>query len=625
MSGFENKEKYYEDLIDEIRADYQKRREERREMESKWKLCAEYLTGSQNGKIGANGEVEDVGRSFFWQANECYNHIAPIMETRISKLHNVNTAISVRPQTSDKEDIEAAKFATRIIRTATNASDLGSLMSRAITWSETTGTAFYKLGWDINLGKIIASEDEKSIKTGDICINVCSPYEIFPDNPKVESMSGQRSIIHAKSYSVDEVELAYGVRVIPEKKENGGGAKKNNLIGSAGKISALFAEEEERENCVTVIERYAMPTKKNPKGRLEIIAGDKVLFVGELPFSKPNGEKFLPFVKQACVEKDTFFGSTIIERIIPVQRAYNAVKNRKHEMLSRIATGIVAVEDGSVDVDSLEQEGLAPGKILVYRQGSEVPRMLEIGKIPTDYYREESNLLSEFTMISGVSELMQYTGIPNNMTSGIAISLLIEQDDSKLLIAASGIRKAMREIGKMILAIYKCMATGLRLDLIAGDSGDVEKKYWTGSDISADDVVFDTESEVINSPSSRKNMIYELLKLGLLTDEKGGITDTNKLKILEILGLGNWESIKSNAELHQKKAAKENIEMEKGREAVVNIYDDHDLHTEEHITMLIGSGLSKKAEQALTAHISDHRSAKIISGAGTEQQELPKI
>lgn len=38
---------------------------------------------------------------------------------------------------------------------------------------------------------------------------------------------------------------------------------------------------------------------------------------------------------------------------------------------------ILCIEDGSVDIDKLEQEGLKDGKILVYRQGSKPPYTLE--------------------------------------------------------------------------------------------------------------------------------------------------------------------------------------------------------------------------------------------------------
>lgn len=96
---------------------------------------------------------------------------------------------------------------------------------------------------------------------------------------------------------------------------------------------------------------------------------------------------------------------SVVERIIPLQRAYNAVKNRKHEFLNRVSVGVMTVEDGSVDTDALAEEGLPPGKVIVYRQGSEPPRMLNAQSVPVDFTYEEERLSSEFITISGVSEI----------------------------------------------------------------------------------------------------------------------------------------------------------------------------------------------------------------------------
>lgn len=43
---------------------------------------------------------------------------------------------------------------------------------------------------------------------------------------------------------------------------------------------------------------------------------------------------------------------------------------------------ILCVEDGSVDLDALEEEPLRDGKVLVYRQGSKPPFILEIPNEP---------------------------------------------------------------------------------------------------------------------------------------------------------------------------------------------------------------------------------------------------
>ncbi len=63
----------------------------------------------------------------------------------------------------------------------------------------------------------------------------------------------------------------------------------------------------------------------------------------------------------------------LVDRLVPLQREYNALKNRKSEFINRLVLGTTFVEDGSVDVDELAEEGLAPGKIVIYRQGSVAP------------------------------------------------------------------------------------------------------------------------------------------------------------------------------------------------------------------------------------------------------------
>ena len=95
-----------------------------------------------------------------------------------------------------------------------------------------------------------------------------------------------------------------------------------------------------------------------------------------------------------------FFGQSMVERAIPLQRAYNAVKNRKHELINRLCGGVLAVEDGSVDTEELEAEGLRPGSVVVYRRGSSPPSMLEQGGVPSALSAEELRLEEEFNVIT---------------------------------------------------------------------------------------------------------------------------------------------------------------------------------------------------------------------------------
>lgn len=84
----------------------------------------------------------------------------------------------------------------------------------------------------------------------------------------------------------------------------------------------------------------------------------------------------------------------LVSFLIPSQRAYNAVRNREIEYINRCSIGILCVEDGSVDVDELCEDGLAPGKVIVYRQGSKAPSQL-LTQMDTEPYTNSAKALYE--------------------------------------------------------------------------------------------------------------------------------------------------------------------------------------------------------------------------------------
>ncbi len=602
--------KYYDDIVQEVKADYSQRREARKSLELQWRLNMNYLLGNQYSEITPSGDIEDYGKQYFWQEREVYNHIAPLIDTRLAKLDNVRAKISVRPKSNDDSDINTAKMSTAILESICEENNFTHIVKEANIWSEVTGTSFYKLVWDSTKGKRIGKNKKgEVIYEGDVEIVVCTPYEIFPDSLNAPNIDACKSIIHARAYPVSQVKDIWGIDVEGED-VNVFTMENSDISGGLGYNACVpnivFNTVKDH---VIVIEKYISPTSDNPQGRLITIAGDKLLFDGDLPYINGSYEnRGFPFVKQQCLgQVGCFFGMSLIERIIPIQRAFNAVKNRKHEFINRIAMGVLAVEDGSVDTDCLEEEGLSPGKILVYRQGSNPPSMLTMGRVPSDFYYEEEKLLTEFVTISGVSELMQNTRTLSSVTSGVAISRLTEQDDTRIALTANYIRDAIKECGRHILRLYKQFAESKRLKRIAGANGDVELIYFNASDISSDDLIFDNESELISSVSNRKNMVLELLKMGVLSDENGKMSRRSKLKILEVLGLGNWEAVRDIDDLHVKKASREN--MNNGNELIASEIDDHELHILEHSRYCISedANLDKNAIDRLVKHIRNHK------------------
>lgn len=604
-----------QEIVSAVLEDFKKRQEARRPVELNWRLNMNFVIGNQFSEISPRGDVEEYGRQYFWQCREVYNHIAPILETRLSKLARVKAQASVRPSSPDDADRASAEVATKLIRAVSADNGFSALMSEANVWSEVTGSAFYKVTWDTQKGMALTADG--TLREGDVKITVCPPFEIFPENIAVAELDAQPSLMHVKVMGVGDVFRIWGKRV-EGRTLNVFSFENADVLGGLGYHATVpKMVTEAREDAALVIEKYEMPSESHPEGRLIIVAGETLVHDGPLPYiNGEDGTRGYPFAKQVCLESlGNFFGGSVVERIIPVQRAYNAVKNRKHEFMNRIAMGVLAVEDGSVDTDALEEEGLPPGKILVYRQGSAPPVMLNAGQVPAEFGREEEKLLNEFVMISGVSEVTTYSQVPSNVASGTAISLLLEQDDTRISLTADSLREAVKRIGRHIIRLYKQFADAPRMKRVVGEGGEVEVMQFRAGDLGSEDVTFDTENEIEDSLSTRRAMVYDLLGLGLFADENGIIPARTKTKLLEILGFGNWEQSRDADEAHLAKAERENFEL-KSRDVVPDPVDDHALHITEHTKLCVSAPCEKneKFRARVTAHINKHKELAALAG-----------
>lgn len=604
-----------QEIVSAVLEDFKKRQEARRPVELNWRLNMNFVIGNQFSEISPRGDVEEYGRQYFWQCREVYNHIAPILETRLSKLARVKAQASVRPSSPDDADRASAEVATKLIRAVSADNGFSALMSEANVWSEVTGSAFYKVTWDTQKGMALTADG--TLREGDVKITVCPPFEIFPENIAVAELDAQPSLMHVKVMGVGDIFRIWGKRV-EGRTLNVFSFENADVLGGLGYHATVpKMVTEAREDAALVIEKYEMPSESHPEGRLIIVAGETLVHDGPLPYiNGEDGTRGYPFAKQVCLESlGNFFGGSVVERIIPVQRAYNAVKNRKHEFMNRIAMGVLAVEDGSVDTDALEEEGLPPGKILVYRQGSAPPVMLNAGQVPAEFGREEEKLLNEFVMISGVSEVTTYSQVPSNVASGTAISLLLEQDDTRISLTADSLREAVKRIGRHIIRLYKQFADAPRMKRVVGEGGEVEVMQFRSGDLGSEDVTFDTENEIEDSLSTRRAMVYDLLGLGLFADENGIIPARTKTKLLEILGFGNWEQSRDADEAHLAKAERENFEL-KSRDVVPDPVDDHALHITEHTKLCVSAPCEKdeKFRARVTAHINKHKELAALAG-----------
>lgn len=586
------------EIVANILNDYNTRAIEKRPYVDQWLLNLNFLRGNQYVYVSNSGKLKEESKIYPYESKEVFNHIAPIIESRLAKLAKVRPSIAVRPSSTSEGDKATATLSKKVLDSVFDDIAISTILKNASVWSEVSGSVFYKVGFD------------KNYSTVGLNIDVVSPFEIFPESASYQEIDDNPSIIHAKYIDVNVARELYNLPDL-----DGEEVTEFSFDNLTASLSAGFDDGANflksavgvKTNRVLVIEKYTKPTVALPNGKLEIVVSNHLVYSGDLPFGE------YPFIKQVSgLNLGSFWGVSVIERCIPVQRAYNAVKNRKLEYLSRLSSGVLAVEEGSVDLDELESEGLAPGKILVYRNGSTRPTFMDGFSIPPEFNREEERLLDELNVLAGVSDLMRSSILPSNVTSGKAISELMGADDTRLSVTAEHIRNSLLLLAKLSLRVIKKMVKGKTLSKISDTHGNVEVFYWTASSLKAEDIVLDTLNELSDNLTSRRATAMELFKLGIFLNKDGKMDDRTRVKFLEIMGLGNFESGQDIAESHINRAKAENISE---KDLVVLEIDDHELHIAEHTRYIIENDLTDERVQKLLSHIRMHQTMEKVKNA----------
>jgi len=585
-------------IVAMIQKEFKRRQDERRPFELQWRLNQAFLEGNQYVDINpVSMALDEIPKMFWWQEREVFNVVAPNIEMRSAKLGRMRPILKCRPGTGEQQDVRSAKVGTQLLKNIYYDEGIHTKQNDVICWMEYCGSGFFKNTWNRNAGKVFAKmisqdpvtlkEIAEEIREGNIDIAVVPSPEIYPDSCYHQDISNCRSIIHAKAYHVDEVEEIWGVRIPAEQTTAMQLQRSMTGIGGLGYgLGGFNIVTTKLENHAVVMEYWEIPTKKFPQGRLLIVASGRVLYKGPLPY--PVGEDWqlaLPFTKVDCIRRPgIFWGKTVLERLIPPQRRYNALRNRKAEYLNRCSIGQFDAEEGSVDDEYMEDNAGAPGAIIFYKKGFNRPQRVQNDQLPAAFETEHRSLLEEISILSGVSELSRQSAAPSGTSgSGVSLAIALEQDDTRLSTTAGNVEQFIVQSGKQWLRLHKAFVKLPRTLRSIGRNNVVEVMDWTAGDLRSDDVVVEPFSALAESPAQRRQMVFDLMNTPLVNDpETGKMTKEMQSKLLEMIELGHWETMDDDNEIHINKAERENRDIVQGMFPMPVNYDDHVIHIERH-------------------------------------------
>lgn len=639
-----------EDFSEFVNNEYTARQTERRSFELLWRLNSEFVDGNQYLEINAvSNTIEEIPRLSWYSEKEVFNQVASILETRISKMSRQKPSLKTRPASSDDVDVSASKVTSMLLSATWGNQLMDEQYEDYVSWLELTGTVFVKTVWNKNKGRVMVSAQQlqqltgqqpppitsgdvaekpeeptttpplMDIREGDIETIIVPPFEIFPDSSYRRGMRDCRSIIHAKAYHVNEVQEIWGVQIDPEDVDLLTLQRVSNTMGGLGYgYGGVRTSAKPVKNHVIVKEFYERPTTKFPQGRFIVVAGKKTLYAGALPYQLgDNSEMDLPFTRTVSVDRPgCFWGKSVIERCLPIQRRYNALRNRKAEYLNMVAIGQWYVPIGSVD-EGIEISN-APGNLIWYRPGinGAKPEPVTWPSLPNSFEMEESTLMQEFTAVSGVSELARMAEAPSGVKSGVALAAASEQDDTRLSSSVTRAANAMVDVGKKWIRLYRQFVKEPRMLRDVGANREADLREWSRSDLRSDDVYIENMAALAVSPSQRKQMVFDLLNAGLFSRPELSTFDPEaRQKIFEMLEFGHWETgFEDDRFLHKSRARRENNLFMQGVPIQTKDFDDHMLHVQVHNRQrmqaewdqLMETPEGQVANQLMMMHIAEH-------------------
>lgn len=614
-----------QELVQWIRNEAERRRTERLFFELQWMLNLAFVEGQQymyiNNYMNA---LFTMPSKYDWQQKDVYNQIAPIYETTMAKYGRINPIFLAKPQSDDSGDINAAEVSREVLNYWHESEDFEARQMEANAWSALTGTSIWKTIWNPNKGKKIGqipridkygNEFIETIREGDVENVVCPPFEILPDSSYNYRIEDCRDIIHAKPTSIDDIYDRFGVDVSGKTLNVFTFDKDFNASSGVSPYSAnasFQVDRKRKDDVVMVYEYYANPSQFYPDGRLVIVCDNhnEPLYDGPLPFiNAPYNERRLPFDIQKDIPRAGYFwGTCRLDRSIPVQRRYNAIKNRIAEFMNRTAIGVWAIPTTSDQLADLEEYGIDAGTIIQYTEGQGMPKQINSATLPSTFENEAQNAITDLSRVTGVSELSKDSRT-SEATSGRALLVLQEQDETRMSLTAKSVSQCQLKVAKKVLYLFKQFATFERMISIEGVGNAQKVIRWKGDKLSPESIYIKNVSALSETLAQKRGFIMDMVQMGAFRKEDGTV-DTDRL--MTMVEVGETDVDQTPEERQKKRAKEENafIAMKAFDKVTIDEWEIHEIAYKYHLEFMLSSefrSLDQEVKEAFKIHLYAHR------------------
>lgn len=442
------------------------------------------------------------------------NKILPSAQNRLARLCKNPPRYDVLPNTSDEEDKQAARVGIQVINMVWRKQEVDKKRINLYMSMQQHGHSYVKVSWDPTLGEQILDPDTNELLyEGDIRLDVCSAFELFPD-PLAKTLDECAWLIQAKVRKLDYFKTHYPERGHIVKEEGAWllSAQYESRINTLNNLGqGQTGAQNIVKNCAIELSYYEPRSDKYPNGRL-CVAGNGVLLankelpVGEVPFAKFDD----------TLVGGKYYSESIVTHTRPLQDQYNRNIALRSTWLNKLLAGKYLAAKGH----GLAQEAFndQSGEVVEYDPvpGATEPKPLTPPTIPSYAYQEDDRVKGDFYDIYGINEVsrgvLPAAGIP-----AIGMQFLMEQDDTRIGITTESNEYSWARVGKLVLMYASKFYKSERMLKSSGKNLQYAITSFIGSDLRDNhDVTVIRGSTLPGSKVLKRQELLNIFSQGLL-------------------------------------------------------------------------------------------------------------
>lgn len=522
------------------------------------------------------------------------NRIGPFIEARHAKLTKNRPVGRVIPNTKDIQDKRAAQYSDQALMHLWRSLGMEAVYDRLVMMMLQTGTAFVENVWDPLGGdeltdlktvddELFLEDDgsdfqEEKIWQGEISSKALSSFSMLPCHSNIPDIKDQPYMIKRVHLPIVKLEGMY-----PHLK---GKLSADDKLSSKTEYERLvdrlqspsfnsygsdLNNSKYRDADMALVKVMAVaPNHEYEKGLIGVVIGSELAMMDVFP--NDYGTNVYPWVKFSEKEDPySFWPQSTIERLIPVQKSINIIKQKKLKNAILMANVKWMLAKGSqVSEEALTDE---EGEVIEWNSLVPAPAQAVIAPLPQYVQQFDEELKTDFRDVGGQRETSATPG--NNLTASVSMQMQAELSDEIINPLIRRLGRGMEIVSGQHLLLMDQEWLEQRKIKVVGNDGKIAVQYLSNADFRHHhDVHIEIESLFPDFRGAKKQTLLELWDRRVITDPQ---------KLIRALRFGDLDQLLEESEKIEDAIELDIAKLKKGKMPEFHPFQNHSLYAQKLI------------------------------------------